>query len=95
MGDSASRERISTFPIRMETSPFVKVIHSLSKKFFRQAEQVFSNFKKFEKTYDYARMAQATFSCRFAAIHLETPIPGFFRNYLPSRYLGFLGFSTA
>jgi hypothetical protein len=38
-------------------------------------------------------MAQATFSCRCAAIHLETPILGFFRNYLPSRYPGFQGFS--
>jgi hypothetical protein len=31
-------------------------------------------------------MAQATFSCRCAAIHLETPFLGFFRNYLPSRH---------
>ena len=30
-------------------------------------------------------MAQVTLSCRFAAIHLETPLLGFFRNYLPSR----------
>ena len=30
-------------------------------------------------------MAQATLSCRFAAIHLVTPLLGFFRNYLPSR----------
>ena len=30
-------------------------------------------------------MAQATLSCRFAAIHLVTPLLGFFRDYLPSR----------
>ena len=30
-------------------------------------------------------MTQVTLSCRFAAIHLETPLLGFFRNYLPSR----------
>ena len=34
-------------------------------------------------------MAQATLSCRCAAIHLETPLLGFFRNYLPSRFQQF------
>ena len=39
-------------------------------------------------------MAQATLSCRFAAIHLVTPLLGFFRNYLPSRYAHFSPFLT-
>ena len=58
---------------------------SLSKKSFRQAEASFCNFKKLQKLIDLTRMAQATLSCRFAAIHLVTPLLGFFRNYLPSR----------
>ena len=45
----------------------------------------FCNFKKLQKLIDLTRMTQVTLSCRFAAIHLETPLLGFFRNYLPSR----------
>ena len=40
-------------------------------------------------------MAQATLSCRCAAIHLETPRLGFFRNYLPSRFQQFPLFRQA
>ena len=37
-------------------------------------------------------MTQATLSCRFAAIHLVTPLLGFFRNYLPSRIRALFAF---
>ncbi|MDD5913812.1 MAG: hypothetical protein PUC62_05980, partial [Oscillospiraceae bacterium] len=49
------------------------------------AEASFCNFKKLQKLIDLTRMTQVTLSCRFAAIHLETPLLGFFRNYLHSR----------
>ena len=57
----------------------------LVEKTFRQAEASFCNFKKLQKLIDLTRMTQVTLSCRFAAIHLVTPLLGFFRNYLPSR----------
>ena len=64
----------------------------LSKKPFRQAEASFCNFKKLQKLIDLTRMTQVTLSCRFAASHLETPLLGFFRNYLPSRMRALFAF---